>query len=149
MVIKPLINRQKDPFPASFSSEYYQHHEGLPQPQGMGKVDHMREIDLGALTRAKAGSGPLADPIECHDRGPIEGTGKKGAGGMGLVMFYEDVPALILSAQCVIHLLGQVQFLPEPHRQTLEELGETAWSKGQVGLQESFKAKQGFLVEGH
>jgi len=115
----------------------------------MGKMHFLEQFDFILSPESHTGGGPFPYAVEGQDGGFCEGRGEKGTGGMGFMVFGEDVAAFEFMVECLVHFAGQVQFLFEPEGHTHEELLESAGRKGDERFQHSLKFQQGFIVKYH
>ncbi len=74
----------------------------------MREVDNVCQLDSVALARAEAGSRPFSDAIHCENCRLVESGREKSTGGVGFVMFDEDIPAFVPSLQGLVHFPRQM-----------------------------------------
>ena len=107
----------------------------------------MAQLDSVATAAAHGGRGPFANAVHGEDGRLLEGTGKEGAGGVGLMVLAEDIALLIALSKPPIHLPGEPQFLSEPERHGQGEGAEAGGSKAQIGLEQTLKLEERLVVE--
>src|SRR5262249_5301597 len=117
------------------------------QAERMREANLVREDDLVAFAVAVSGGAPFADAVHGDDGGLVEGRWKERAGGVRLVMVGEDVAALVLAAESLIHLARQMQLFLQPHRQRHAERAITRRRERQIGLQQALELLQRLVVE--
>jgi len=107
----------------------------------------MGQFDFVAPACPESGCCPFAYCIERKNSRLIEGGWEKGTGGVGFVVFGEDVTAFVFVVQSLVHFPWQMEFLSQPERHTHQKLSETSGRITDVGFEESFKFQQGFFIE--
>src|SRR5262245_19900995 len=113
----------------------------------MRKPLFMGEMDLVASADSEGGGGPLTDSVQRQDCCLLERGGEEGAGGVGLMMFGEDIRAMIPPVQTTVHFPGKVEFLSEPQRDRLKERPKPHRCIGQIRLEAAIEFEERLVVK--
>ena len=121
----------------------------IQQAQRVGERDVVDQADAIPFADTVGGRAPLADPVQGHDRRPVEGAREKRAGGMALMMIGEDQPGTRRPSQTAAQGPPHVQLVLEPQRHRQAKTAEPRRREGQVGLQQALELGQRFVIKGN
>ena len=125
---------------------------GVKQPDGVGEVHVVEDLDLIPGSFPDRTGGPFAHPVQGENGRALKGRGEKRAGRMGLVMLrkqnvlrHGDAHGL----QCIFDLQRRPQFLLHPQRHRHEEVLQPSGSHAEVGFHDAAELGDRFVVERH
>ena len=102
-----------------------------------------------AFTDTVCRGAPLADSIERQDGRPFIRTREEGAGCMAFVMLEKNKRAPDIVTQIAAKTSSHEKFFFKPNRHCHGEAAQTSWSKSKIGLEQTFKFHQRFVVKGN
>ena len=117
----------------------------VEQAQRVRELDISEGVNFGPAAIAIAGGGPLADPVEGHDRRFLVGRGIKGRRRVRLVVVAEEHGHL--AVELALDQLRDPQLLLEPDHHALPVEANAQRGRAQMGFEQAFESQQWLVVK--